>query len=217
MKTKIYYVVDTMCGWSYGTSDVITKIEEKYKDIYDFNILPGGMWTGDNVKKTNIDMRNFMKGQNVEIEKLTGKCFGEGYNKNVLEGDSIVLDSFPGAKAVVTVQKLKKEVAFNFLKEIQDAFFIDGKDMNSIKVYTEIAKGFNIPSEEFEKEFNSEEIRQETFKCFDMANILGATTFPSIISEVGSNVTIKAQGYNSFMDLDKMFSSPDLANEYLNK
>ena len=32
MKNKIYYVFDTMCGWSYGNSDVITKIQEKYKD-----------------------------------------------------------------------------------------------------------------------------------------------------------------------------------------
>src|SRR5665647_752600 len=100
MKTKIYYVMDTMCGWCYGSSDVITKIQEKYKDVYDFNLLPGGMWTGDNVKKISTELRNYVKGHNVEIEKLTGKSFGEGY-KNVLEGPSIVLDSFPGAKAVV--------------------------------------------------------------------------------------------------------------------
>ena len=50
MKTKIYYVMDTMCGWCYGFSDVITKIQEKYKEVYDFSILPGGMWVGDKVK-----------------------------------------------------------------------------------------------------------------------------------------------------------------------
>ena len=107
------------------------------------------MWTGDNVKKMCSDLSNYIKGHNVEIEKLTGKRFGQGYNKNILEGTSIVLDSFPGAKAVVTIQKFKKEVAFSFLKKIQDTFFVDGKDMNDIEVYTKIAKGFNISREEF--------------------------------------------------------------------
>ena len=217
MRTKIYYVMDTMCGWCYGSSDVITKIQEKYKDVYDFNLLPGGMWTGDNVKKMSSGLRDFIKGHNVEIEKLTGKSFGEAYNKNVLEGNSIILDSFPGAKAVVTIQKIKKEVAFSFLKEIQDAFFVYGKDMNGLEVYTEIAKSFNISSEEFVKEFNSEDIRQETFKCFDKANSMGATTFPTIISVGGNKVTIKSQGFSSFDDLDRIFSSKNFANEYLNK
>lgn len=37
MKTKIYYVMDTMCGWCYGFSDVITEIQEKYKSVYDLD------------------------------------------------------------------------------------------------------------------------------------------------------------------------------------
>jgi len=217
MKTKIYYVMDTMCGWSYGASDVITKIQEKYKDVYDFNLLPGGMWTGDNVKKMSIGLRDYVKNHNVEIQKLTGKGFGEGYIKNVLEGDYIVLDSFPGAKAVVVINKLKKEAAFSFLKKIQDAFFVNGKDMNNIEVYTEIAKSFNISSEEFEKEFNSEDIRQETFKSFDLANIMGTEVFPTVIAVEGDEACIKAQGYNSFDDLDRIFSSSNFANESLVK
>jgi len=217
MKTKIYYVMDTMCGWSYGASDVITKIQEKYKDVYDFNLLPGGMLTGDNVKETSINMRDFMKGHNVEIEKLTGKTFGDGYNKNVLEGDSIVLDSLPGAKAVVVITKLRKEVVFSYLKKIQDAFFVDGKDMNSLEVYSEIAESFNISREEFEKEFQSDEIRQETFKCFDMGNTMGVEVFPTIIAVDGDKVSIKAQGYNSFEELDRIFSSANFASESLVK
>jgi putative protein-disulfide isomerase len=217
MKTKIYYVMDTMCGWSYGASDVITKIQEKYKDSYDFNLLPGGMWTGDNVKKTSTGLRDYMENHNVEIEKLTGTKFGEGYKKNVLEGTAMVLDSFPGAKAVVMMNRINKEVAFNFLKKIQDAFFVDGKDMNSVEVYIEIAESFNISREKFEKQFNSEEIRKETFKCFDLANIMGTKVFPTIIAVDGDKACIKAQGYNSFEELDKMFSSSNFASESLVK
>ena len=207
MKLKIYYVFDTMCGWSYGTSDVITKVQEKYKDVYDFNLVPGGMWAGDNVKVMDSDLREFINDNNVEVEKSTGKNFGESYNKKVLDSSSIVLDSFPGAKAVVIVQKIKKEIAFTFLKKIQDAFFLDGKDMNNIKVYMDIAESFNISREEFQKLYDSEEIKQETLKCFEKAEAMGVETFPTIVVEKDNKTNILAEGYNSFEELDQMFSS----------
>lgn len=207
MKTKVYYVMDTMCGWCYGMSDVITKIQEKYKDVYDFILLPGGMLIGDDVIKVDTGFTDFIKDSNKKVEELTGKKFGEVYNENVLEKKSIILDSLPGSKAVVTIQKLKKEVAFSFLKKIQDAFFVDGKDMNNVEVYTEIARGLNISSEVFEKEFNSEEIRQETFKCFEMANSMGVEVFPTVVAVELGKATIKSKGYSNFEELDRIFSS----------
>jgi putative protein-disulfide isomerase len=205
MKNKIYYVFDTMCGWSYGNSDVITKIEEKYKDVYDFILVPGGMMTGDKSKKMSSSLKDYIKGHNLEVEKATGISFGEGYNKNILENNTAVLDSFPGSKAVVIVQNIKKEVAFRFLKKIQDAFFVDGSDMNNISVYTKIAESFNISKEEFEKDFNSETIRQQTFECFDKSNSLGVKVFPTIVLvEQDNKTTIISEGFNSFENLDKI-------------
>jgi putative protein-disulfide isomerase len=207
MKPKIYYVFDTMCGWSYGASDVITKVHEKYKEVYDFNLVPGGMWAGDNVKIMDSGLREFINDNNLEVEKSTGKSFGDGYSRKVLQSSSVVLDSFPGAKAVIIVQNIKKEVAFSFLKNIQDAFFLHGKDMNNIKVYMDIADSFNISGEEFQKLYNSEEIKEETLKCFEKAKAMGVETFPSIVAEEDNKTNIIAEGYNSFEDLDKIFSS----------
>lgn len=207
MKTKIYYVMDTMCGWCYGFSDVITKIEEKYKESYDFDILPGGMWTDENVKTMSHSLGNYIKGHIVRIEQLTGKHFGEGYNKNILESNSIVLDSFPGAKAVVLVSKMKKEVAFDFLKKIQEAHFVEGKDMNNLEIYSEIAESFNIPKDEFEKKYLSADLTEETLKAFEMVEALRVASFPTVIAIKDNKRTIIAQGYSSFEDLDRALSS----------
>ena len=73
MKTKIYYVMDTMCGWCYGFSDVINQVHEKYKNDLDFTILPAGMWIDENVKTMDGNLSHFMKTHNVTITKLTGK------------------------------------------------------------------------------------------------------------------------------------------------
>ncbi|MBU3103527.1 DsbA family protein [Clostridium gasigenes] len=212
MKTKIYYVMDTMCGWCYGFSDVITKVEEKYKDIYDFSILPGGMWVGDNSKTIDVSLGDYIKSHNMKIEQLTGKKFGDGYNKNILANTSIVLDSFPGAKALVLIQRLKKDVSFRFLKKLQEAFFIEGKDTNNLETYIEIAKSFDISKEEFEKEFLSEELTQETLKYFDMVVDLGALSFPTVILVNGDKKQIISQGYSKFEDIDKILDSSNFKN-----
>ena len=212
MKTKIYYVMDTMCGWCYGFSGVITEIQEKYKDVYDFNILPGGMWTLDNVKTMNNKLGDYIKGHNVSVERLTGKKFGEGFNKNILESTSIVLDSFPGSKALAVIQKIKGEVAFSFVKKVQEAFFVEGKNMNDLEVYAEIAENFNISREEFEKEFLSEALTQETFKYFDMVASMGIASYPTVIAVEGNKGTIISQGYSSFENLDRILSTGKFSN-----
>lgn len=199
--------MDTMCGWCYGFSDVITKIQEKYKDTYDFNILPGGMWIDENVKIMNDSLGNYIKVHNRRIEQLTGKKFGEEFNKNVLENTDIILDSFPGAKAVVLIQRLKKDVAFSFLKKIQEALFVEGKDTNSLETYAEIAESFDIDREKFKREFLSENLIQETFKCFNLTASMGVQSFPTVIAVNEDKGEIISQGYIKFEELDKILSS----------
>jgi putative protein-disulfide isomerase len=202
MKNKIYYVMDTMCGWCYGFSDVITKIHEKHKDKYDFEIIPGGMWIGDGVKKMDAHLGEFIKTHNVRVETLTGIHFGEGFNKNVLGNNNRILDSLPGAKAVVLFQKLNEDMSFNFAKRIQNAFFVDGEDMNNISVYSKIAESFGLSKEDFEKKILSQELSEETFEYFNKVEKLGAQSFPTIILEKDNKHTIIAQGYSSFENLD---------------
>lgn len=206
MKTKIYYVMDIMCGWCYGFSDVISRIEEKYRDDYEFNIVPGGMWVGESVQTMNSSLGSYIKDHNTRIEKLTGKKFGSGFNKNVLQSNR-VLDSLPGAKALVLIQKQNKDVSFAFLKKVQEAFFIDGKDINDVKTFSEIAENLGISKELFEEQFNSKELEKETFNQFRMVQSLGVSSFPTVLAVQGTQKEIIAQGYNSFEALDEILSS----------
>lgn len=206
MKKKIYYVMDTMCGWCYGFSDVITAIQEKYKDVYDFIILPGGMWTGDNVKTMNDSLGTYIKGHNIKIEEITGKKFGEGFNKNIVENGDMVLDSLPGAKAVILMQRLKKDAVFSFLKKMQEAFFIEGKDTNKLETYLEIAEKFQISKEEFAKEFLAESLTKEAFKAFSMVASMGAMSFPTVIVVEGDKGRIISQGHSTFEELDQILA-----------
>ena len=202
MKTKIYYVMDTMCGWCYGFSDVINQVHEKYKNDLDFTILPAGMWIDENVKTMDGNLSHFMKTHNVTITKLTGKKFGNEFEKNVLESNGVVLDSLPGAKAVAIMQAVKKEKTFEYLKEIQNAFYVHGKDTNDWQLYENIAYNFGVPKEIFKKEYYSNQNSKTLSDSFALAEKLGVSTYPSVVAVRDGKVQLISEGYMPLRELE---------------
>lgn len=202
MKTKIYYVMDTMCGWCYGFSDVINRIHEKYKSHLDFTILPGGMWIGEDVKTMNSSLAHYIKTHNVTVTRLTGQEFGSEFEKNILQNNEFLLDSFPGAKAVTVMQGLNKEEVLPYLKEVQKAFYIQGKDTNDWQLYATIAHNFGISKGTFKNEYFSEEQSKATVESFVLAQQLGVSTYPSVVAVVEGKARVISQGHMQFDELD---------------
>jgi putative protein-disulfide isomerase len=42
-KPIVVYCYDAYCGWCFGFSKVITRIYEEYKEVFEFEVLSGGM------------------------------------------------------------------------------------------------------------------------------------------------------------------------------
>lgn len=84
--------------------------------------------------------------------------------------------------------------------------------MNKLEIYSEIAESFNISREQFEEEILSEGSTQETLKYFDMVASMGVASYPTVIVVEGSKGTIISQGYSSFEDLDRIFSTGKFSN-----
>ena len=202
MKPQIYYVMDTMCGWCYGFSDVINQAHEKYKNDFDITILPAGMWIDENVKIMNDSLSHFIRTHNITLTKLTGKKFGDGFEKNILQNNGLILDSLPGAKAVVVMQAVKKEKSFEYLKEIQNAFYMHGKDTNDWQLYADIAEKFGVSMEVFKKEYFSDQHAKIVNDCFALAEQLGVSTYPSVVAVIEGKTKLISQGYVEWSELE---------------
>ena len=206
MKTKIYYVMDTMCGWCYGFSDVINEVHEKYKSHLEFTILPAGMWIGENVKTMNSSLSNYMETHNATITKLTGKKFGNEFQKNILQNNGIVLDSLPGAKAVVVMQTVKREKTFAYLKEIQNAFYVHGKDTNDWRLFADIAYNFGVSEQIFKNEYFSDKQSKAMREYFAFAQHLGVSSYPSVVAVTEGKAKLISQGHMQLSELDARIS-----------
>lgn len=164
---KIYYIMDPLCGWCYGFSDVIQTLYKKYEKNFEFEIIPAGMWINDSVQKMNNSLGNYIKTHNEKIEKITGKKFGAKFNELILNSNKIVLDSFVPSKAMVVFEKLDFSNRMLAMKKIQESFFINGQDLNNIDTYEKIARELKISKEKFNELFFSTDIKNETFKKFE--------------------------------------------------
>jgi putative protein-disulfide isomerase len=205
-QTKIYYIMDSMCGWCYGFSHTIKRIYDEFKNDLDFIIVPGGMWIRGDVKPVNENMAFHINEFNKKITGMTGITFGDNFKTNVLQKKGLILDSMPGAKALVLIQDLKREIRFEYLQKIQEAFFIEGKDPNDIDLYADIAQGFGISKDRFIEQYNSVELENKTNEGFKFAARLGVTGFPSIFAENNEILFPVSHGLRFFEEIHKMIA-----------
>lgn len=200
---KIYYIMDPLCGWCYGFSDVIQTLYKKYEKNFEFEIIPAGMWINDSVQKMNNSLGNYIKTHNEKIEKITGKKFGAKFNELILNSNKIVLDSFVPSKAMVVFEKLDFSNRMLAMKKIQESFFINGQDLNNIDTYEKIARELKISKEKFNELFFSTDIKNETFKKFEKAKKLKIEVFPSVVLENDIHKKLISQGFLDFNSLEK--------------
>ena len=78
MRPTLIYCYDAYCGWCYGFSEVMKKIQSEYKDRLEIEVLSGGMILPDEPVSIGATAGYISKGYK-RVEELTGIKFGEDY------------------------------------------------------------------------------------------------------------------------------------------
>lgn len=198
-KDTIYYVYDPLCSWCYGFSPVIKKIKNTYKEQFDFQVISGGMQSGERKQPVSA-IRDYLKGAYKNVTERTGVEFGEHFME-VLDEGSRMLDSVPPSIALTIVKDLKPEEALNFAATIQEAIYYDGFNWNLVDAYLPYLKQYDIAPEEFKQKFEEPLYKEKTFEDFKLAANFGVTGFPSVILKKEEKYYLIAQGFVSFEQL----------------
>ncbi|QTG90750.1 DsbA family protein, partial [Vibrio furnissii] len=91
-----HYIFDPMCGWCYGA----TALMETLAAHPDVNLVmhPGGMMTR---RPLSDDFRQHILEADQRIAGLTRQPFGDAYIARVRSGETIMLDSYLTAQAIL--------------------------------------------------------------------------------------------------------------------
>jgi putative protein-disulfide isomerase len=193
MKNKIIYISDPLCGWCYGFSPVIQQIEKEYKTQLDFEIITGGMVTGEREGLIG-DFADYILKALPRLEELTGVTFGEPYLSK-LRAKTLYQSSLKPCIAIEVFKSFHEKEAIAFAATIQKAQYLDGKDLQDETVYLDLIKFYAIDATEFLKRLNSDEYKMQTIQLFKMVQEWGITGFPAVILVKNEEFFLIAKGY----------------------
>lgn len=199
-KPKLLYIFDPLCGWCYGISEAIAKIEEHYKDQIDTEAYTGGMILSDRTGPI-AEKQQYILQSIGRIEEMSGQKFGDPYVELVKEG-SYFADSEPPSVALQVIKSLKSEYSLQAAHDILNAHFKEGKNLNKAETFLELLPAYDISEENFLDRFSDREMIKKTYAEFNFIHQLGISGFPSVVLVFnGTDGHLIAQGYRAFEDL----------------
>lgn len=192
---KIVYIMDPQCGWCYGNSDNITTLQQTFEDKFEFELIVGGMWLGQNAPQGGTQLHSFLKQHGPQMSTTTGAKIGQAYY--ALGGNSAyTFSSLEPSAAIIAIKKLAPKQVFHFAKKVQEALLIEGKRLDKLEVYLPILEALSIEKEAFEEVWMSEENLIATRKEFAYAKGL-ASGFPTLIVQSSEKTQVLSSGYFS--------------------
>jgi len=194
MKIKIIYVYDAFCGWCYGFSRVIKECYENHKNDFDFEVISGGMMTGEKVGSVN-QVAPFIKTSYHNVEEVSGVKFGDAYLRHLEEG-TFILDSVPPSIALSVLKSLKPDLSIPFIHDLQQSIYFEGKDPNDSSLYRYLSVNFGIDPDEFERKMGEDEFREAAYYDFALAKQLKVESFPAVLMQMSeTSFYLIAKGY----------------------
>jgi putative protein-disulfide isomerase len=196
-KPVLYYVYDPLCGWCYGFSPVITKIQENWKDKIDIEVISGGMILEDRVGPVS-EVAPYIKTAYKRVEETTGVTFGEAYLVDLLGEGKTIMNSWYLCVAMTVFKSSDKKNQLAFASALQKAVYFDGMAPEDTEAIARLAETFGLDAKAFKESMDSEEMKYATKQEFQFAQDLSATGFPTLVIKVGEEYFLMARGYVSY-------------------
>ncbi|MGF6846805.1 putative protein-disulfide isomerase [Chitinophaga sp. W3I9] len=196
---RFIYIYDPLCGWCYGFTPVVQQLQERSSGNMEFNILSGGMITGDN-RHPFSSMKAYIQREHTNVENATGVKFGAAFLEKLLPSEEI-MDSEKPSVALTVFKQYQPENAITFAHDMQVALNYNGQSLNNDSTYRSLIKKFSLPEDEFINRLHDENYRYETQQEFQLIQNWGITGFPAAILDTGKQLYLCARGYTP---LDKL-------------
>lgn len=201
MKPTLLYLQDTLCGWCYGFGPVMRRVQEIWSDRVDIQVMAGGMVVGERVGTVG-DRVDVLRDAYRRIGESTGAVFGTAYVDGVLEEGTAILDSVPGAKALMTFKTFDPERAVGFAHRLQQAIYRDGMSIVDEGTFAVLAEEYGLDVDEFLTTLHDEQIAVMVDEEFAFVSSMGISGFPTVILVKEDQAMILAEGYATYEEME---------------
>lgn len=203
MKKTLFYCYDAYCGWCYGFSPVMKRIAEAYKDIFEIEVLSGGMMAGDEAVPIERIAPLIQSGYK-RVEELTGIKFGDDFLWHINNpGDSDwVMNSEKPAIALCIFKEYYPQRQLEFAADLQYALNFEGRDLDDNEAYRHLLEKYSIQPEVFYEKLADETYKEMAYYEFSLCKQLQVTGFPTVLMQLNeSKFYLLAKGFTAYEDL----------------
>jgi putative protein-disulfide isomerase len=199
----LLYIYDALCGWCYGFSPVIQRLNEEYKARIAFNVLSGGMIPPEHAQPIKAKAA-YIASAYKTAEEYTGVKFGEPYLHHIFHPaeSQWVEESLTPATALCLLKAADAGSAVNFAATLQKLHMQEGKDLSDGETYRPLVESLNLDPEDFIRRLSDEEWQDEARYEFALVKQLGITGFPAVVLQASEDkFYLIARGYTPYEDL----------------
>lgn len=208
---KLIYCYDAYCGWCYGMSEVIKRLDQTIGDKIPIEVLSGGMLIPNEPFEIG-EIAPIMLDAYPQIEANTGIKFGEDYLWHLNNPDKS--DWFPNslmpAIALTIIKEHNPAQQAQFATDIEYALFYEGRDLTDPEAYRHLLDKYEISADEFYEKLHDDSYIDKAAQDFAIVKQLGITQFPVLLLQINENkFYLVAKGY---LDYDTIISRIDAIN-----
>ena len=194
---KLVYYTDALCGWCYGFSPVMRKIQEEYRNKIDIDVVSGGLFLNDRVGPIDKVAPYIKTGAYQKVEQATGVEFGNGF----LNQKDMVLNSLPPAIALCIVKESVPEKALDFVELLLAANYDHGMNPDDSKAYEKYAIQIGIDAQEFNIKMRNSIYAQKALEDFERYRSEGIQGYPSLVLETENKKYHLTTGFMPYEEL----------------
>ena len=205
-KPSIYYLYDALCGWCYGFSGVIKHLYDEYQSEISFQVLSGGLVTGNRVGPIGV-VAGFIKDNYKNVEEASGVKFGKAFIEGILEPGTEQFTSIPPALAMALFRNQLPAKQLEFATRIQRAIYFEGKAPSEWTTYGDLAGEFGLNPEEFAEKMQHPKLEEVIFEEFRIPEQWGINGFPALVYQDDAGASLLSHGYQT---LDSVKSNLDI-------
>ena len=187
----LLYFADPMCSWCYGFGPQLSRLLDMHPGTV-LDLVMGGL-RAYNREPMSAAFREMLRGHWDHVAQASGLPL----TARALDDDEFVYDTEPACRAVVTGRSLEAARTFDLLKALQHAFYGEGRDITRARVLAEVAASCGYSHNDFLRDLESEEMRQETRGDFTTAQRLGVGGFPTLVLSHEGELYLITSGYAS--------------------
>lgn len=201
---KIIYVYDALCGWCYGFSPVMSQFHEKYKDSLAFDVVSGGMITGNRIGPIG-EVASYISWAYKDVEKACNVKFGHNFLNKTLKNGTAIFTSFPPAVALSVFKEIDEKHSILFASELQKAIYFEGIEPENYEAYGIIATKFGLDANAFVSKMKESKYISLAEADFKKSNGLNVAGFPTVFIEINGVYHKIGSGYMPFTQLENNF------------